>query len=518
MIKERFALLSVHDKRGVVELGKALVERGGYRLLSTGGTADALRKSGVPVIEVSRHTRFPEMMEGRVKTLHPKIHGGILCRRDSPEQLAQAEAHAIGLIDVVVVNLYPFEETVAQPDCRCEEAIEQIDIGGPVLLRSAAKNYASVTVLCDPADYVRFLKVVGDEESLSALRCELACKVFQRTASYDQAIATYFEAQQQAAPDMEALAGFPETVNVGYTRACMLRYGENPHQKAALYGDFLKNFTQVQGKPLSYNNLIDITAAVYLIGEFERPTVAILKHTNPCGVASADVLKEAWHAALATDGQAPFGGIIVVNRTLDADVAKEIQKLFCEVVVAPGCTPEAQAIFADKPNLRLMLMREKLGDGVLQDVRSVIGGVVLQDRDVHPISKEGFNVVTERSPTSEEWTALLFGWRVVKHVKSNAIVYAAGERTLGIGAGQMSRLDSSKIAVQKARDEGLSLEGSVVASDAFFPFSDGLLIASEAGATAAIQPGGSIRDEAVITAANEHKMAMVFTGMRHFRH
>ena len=517
MNSKKYALLSVSDKRGIVELGKALVEKGNYELLSTGGTAKVLQDSGLPVTEVSRHTGFPEMMEGRLKTLHPRVHGGILCRRDRPAHLAQAKAEGISLINLVVVNLYPFEATVAQEGCRWEEAVEQIDIGGPALLRSAAKNHASVTVLCDPADYGRFLEVMEDATELDALRRELALKVFQRTAAYDQAIATYFSAQQ-AEPDVEALAGFPETLNLSYPRACMLRYGENPHQKAALYGDFLKHFTQLQGKELSYNNLIDITSAAYLIGEFERPTVAILKHTNPCGVASADSLKEAWEAALATDRQSPFGGIIVVNRTLDLDIAEAIKGIFCEVIIAPQYSPEAAAVFAEKPNLRLMTMQGKLAAGALQDIRSVIGGLLLQDRDVRPVSKEQFKVVTERQPTPEEWTALLFGWSLVKHVKSNAIVYASGERTLGIGAGQMSRLDSAKIAANKAVEEGLSLKGSVVASDAFFPFPDGLVIAAEAGATAAVQPGGSIRDEAVIAAANEHKMAMVFTGMRHFRH
>ena len=456
-------------------------------------------------------------MEGRVKTLHPKIHGGLLCRRDKPEHLAQAIKNDIALIDLVVVNLYPFEQTVANPQVSFEEAIENIDIGGPSMLRSAAKNHPSVTVICDPADYAAVLAVMGKPVELLALRRKLALKVFQRTARYDAAIARYLEAQQDE-PDIEALSGFPATYNLALTKAQNLRYGENPHQKAALYGTFHQHFEQLQGKELSYNNILDITAATYLIGEFERPTVAILKHTNPCGVASADTLLAAWEKAYATDRQAPFGGIIVVNNTLHGDLAKLIAEIFTEVIIAPHFSEEAREILGKKKNLRLMIAQEGLGADTLQEVRSVVGGVLVQDRNRLLGKVNDFKVVTKRQPTAEEWTAMLFGWKVGKHVKSNSIVYCRGEQTLGVGAGQMARVDSSRIAIWKANEAQLNLQGSVVASEALFPFADGLIAAAEAGATSAIQPGGSLRDEEVIRAADERGMAMVFTGIRHFKH
>lgn len=514
---EKYALLSVSDKSGLAAFARQLVETHAYKLLSTGGTARLLREAGLPVTDVSEHTGSPEIMEGRVKTLHPKIHGGLLCRRDKPEHLEQAKAQGIELIDLVVVNLYPFEETVARPDCTREEAIENIDIGGPSMLRSAAKNHASVTVVCDPTDYPRVLDALGNEEALSALRRELARKVFERTHAYDAAIAAYLNRETDV-PQLGELSGFPVQWQSVFPLAQRLRYGENPHQQAALYGDFLKHFTQLQGKELSYNNIIDIAAATYLIGEFEQATVGILKHTNPCGVASAESLIEAWEQAFATDRQAPFGGIIVVNRTLDEATAKAIGEIFCEVIIAPAFSEEARAFFAKKKNLRLLEAHGGLGAEALAEVRSVPGGILVQDRDKRSIKRQECKVVTRRQPTEAEWAAMLFGWRVVKHVKSNAIVYAAAERTLGVGAGQMSRVDSSKIAVWKAGEAGLSLKGSIVASDAFFPFADGLIAAAEAGATAAIQPGGSVRDEEVIAAADERDMAMVFTGVRHFRH
>lgn len=518
---DKLALLSVSDKSGLVPFAQALVQKHGFKLLSTGGTAKLLRESGLPVTDVSEHTGFPEMMEGRVKTLHPKVHGGLLCRRDLPEHLAQAKEHGIAMIDLVVVNLYPFEATVAKPNVSFEEAIENIDIGGPSMLRSAAKNHDAVTVVCDPADYDRVLAAMGDEKKLHALRKELALKVFQRTASYDAAISAYLQkavAESSEEPDLAALAGFPKQYSVSLPLAQSLRYGENPHQKAALYGRFHECFDQLQGKELSYNNILDITAATYLIGEFEKPTVAILKHTNPCGVASASTLAEAWDLAYATDTQAPFGGIIVVNQTLDRALADKIKEIFCEVIIAPHFSDEALAIFGKKKNLRLMIAKDGLGAESLQEIRSVVGGFLVQDRDQKRLSKADCRVVTKRAPTDAEWDSLLFGWRVVKHVKSNAIVYAADERTLGVGAGQMSRVDSSKIAVFKSKEAGLSLSGSIIASDAFFPFPDGLLAAAEAGATAAIQPGGSVRDEEVIAAADATGMAMVFTGVRHFKH
>jgi phosphoribosylaminoimidazolecarboxamide formyltransferase/IMP cyclohydrolase len=521
------ALLSVSDKRGLEEFAAALVGRLGYTLLSTGGTAKLLAARGLPVTEVSRHTGFPEIMGGRVKTLHPKIHGGLLCRRGEAGDLKEAADNGIELIDLVVVNLYPFEQTVARPEVEFAEAVENIDIGGPSMLRSAAKNHESVTVVCDPGDYGEVLAALDAAASagaassgLAALRRRLALKVFQRTASYDAAIAGYLGAQS-GEPDIEALGGFPAQLTLSWKRAQALRYGENPHQRAALYGTFHDHFEQLQGKELSYNNLLDITAAVQLIGEFERPTAAILKHTNPCGIASAASLGEAWELAHATDRQAPFGGVVVVNRTLDGALAKVISEIFTEVVLAPRFDDEALAIFSKKKNLRLMVARQGPGRApgdALQEIRSVVGGVLVQDRDRTLGNVADFKVVTRREPTPEEWTSMLFGWKVCKHVKSNAIVYCRGERTLGIGAGQMARVDSSRLAVWKAGEAGLSLGGSAVASEALFPFADGLVAAADAGATAAIQPGGSLRDPEVIRAADERGVAMVFTGIRHFRH
>ena len=513
----KLALLSVSDKRGLVDFATALVRQHGFTLLSTGGTAKLLAEAGLPVTEVSQHTGFPEIMEGRVKTLHPKIHGGLLCRRDKPDHLAQAAKNDIALIDLVVVNLYPFEQTVAKPHVEFEEAIENIDIGGPSMLRSAAKNHESVTVVCDPADYTGVLAAFATPAQLPELRRKLALKVFQRTATYDAAIARYLEGQL-IEPDLEALSGLPATYTLSLKKAQNLRYGENPHQKAALYGTFHEHFQQLQGKELSYNNILDITSATYLIGEFERPTVAILKHTNPCGVASADTLLEAWEMAYATDRQAPFGGIIVVNQTMDGALAKVIAEIFTEVIIAPRFSDEAMAVFAKKKNLRLMIAKEGLGADALQEIRSVVGGILVQDRDRTLGNVREFKVVTKREPTREEWAAMLFGWKVGKHVKSNSIVYCRGEQTLGVGAGQMARVDSSRIAVWKAGEAKLDLKGSVVASEALFPFADGLIAAAEAGATCAIQPGGSVRDEEVIRAADERGMAMVFTGSRHFKH
>jgi phosphoribosylaminoimidazolecarboxamide formyltransferase/IMP cyclohydrolase len=516
----KLALVSVSDKQGLVEFATALVRTHGYTLLSTGGTAKLLAEKGLPVTEVGRHTGFPEIMDGRVKTLHPKIHGGLLCRRDKPAHLEEARRNDIELIDLVVVNLYPFEETVAKRHVEFEEAVENIDIGGPSMLRSAAKNHASVTVVCDPSDYATVLAGLAAGEgnaALGELRRRLALKVFQRTASYDAAIAKYLAAQA-AEPDLEALSGLPATFSVAWKKAQNLRYGENPHQRAALYGTFHDHYEQLQGKELSYNNILDITAATYLIGEFERPTVAILKHTNPCGVASADTLLEAWDKAYATDRQAPFGGIVIVNQTLGADLAKAIVEIFTEVIIAPRFSDEARAVLAPKKNLRLMIAKEGMGADALQEIRSVVGGVLVQDRDRTLGNPREFKVVTKRQPTPEEWAAMMFGWKVGKHVKSNSIVYCRGEQTLGVGAGQMARVDSSRIAVWKAGEAKLDLRSSVVASEALFPFADGLIAAADAGATGAIQTGGSVRDAEVIAAADERGMTMVFTGSRHFKH
>jgi phosphoribosylaminoimidazolecarboxamide formyltransferase/IMP cyclohydrolase len=535
----KLALLSVSDKRGLEEFAAELVGRLGYTLLSTGGTAKLLAARGLPVTEVSRHTGFPEIMGGRVKTLHPKIHGGLLCRRDRAEDLSEARANGIELIDLVVVNLYPFERTVAKPDVEFAEAVENIDIGGPSMLRSAAKNHESVTVVCDPDDYSEVLAALGADgpgervsPALKKLRRRLALKVFQRTASYDAAIAGYLKAEA-GEPDIASLGGFPDPLTLSWKKAQELRYGENPHQRAALYGRFHDHFEQLQGKELSYNNLLDITAAVRLIAEFDRPTAAILKHTNPCGIASAATLAEAWELAHATDRQAPFGGVVVVNRTLDGSLAQTISEIFTEVILAPRFDDDALRIFSRKKNLRLMVARQAAAAAAadsetggldrgaaddLQEIRSVLGGVLVQDRDRTLGNPADFKVVTRREPTPEEWASMLFAWKVCKHVKSNAIVYARGERTLGIGAGQMARVDSSRLAVWKAGEAGLSLKGSAVASEALFPFADGLVAAADAGATAAIQPGGSLRDNEVIAAADERGVAMVFTGIRHFRH
>jgi phosphoribosylaminoimidazolecarboxamide formyltransferase / IMP cyclohydrolase len=510
------ALLSVSDKTGLVDFARTLVAAG-YELISTGGTSKALRDAGLQVADISDVTGFPEMLDGRVKTLHPKVHGGLLFLRDNEEHRQQAQAHQIEAIDLVVVNLYPFEQTISKPGVDLAHAIENIDIGGPSMLRSAAKNYRSVTVITDPADYT----IVAGEISSSgdttlATRERLAAKVFRTTGYYDSLIANYLGARL---PD-SSREEFPETFALPMRRAQALRYGENPHQNAALYGAFGRSFQQLHGKELSYNNLIDISAAVRLIREFtEVPTVAILKHTNPCGLGSGATLAEAWEKAYATDRQAPFGGIIVVNRPLDVATAQLIAEIFSEVIIAPAFKDDAFALLSKKKNLRLMVNGETNAPAPGLEVRSAIGdSFLLQRGDTDIVPTADWKVVTQRAPSDAERDALLFGWRVVKHVKSNAIVYAATDRTLGIGAGQMSRIDSSRIAIWKAGEAKLPLAGSVVASDAFFPFPDGLLAAADAGATAAIQPGGSVRDAEVIAAADKRGVAMIFTGKRHFRH
>jgi phosphoribosylaminoimidazolecarboxamide formyltransferase/IMP cyclohydrolase len=508
------ALLSVSDKTGLVDFAKTLVTSG-YELISTGGTSKALRDAGLKVADISDITNFPEMMDGRVKTLHPKVHGGLLFLRDNEEHKKQAGEHGISPIDLVVVNLYPFEQTISKPDVTLEHAIENIDIGGPSMLRSAAKNYRSVTVITDPADYAVVAGEISTQgDTTLATRERLAAKVFRTTGYYDALIAKYLTSRL---PEPEP---FPETFALPLRRAQSLRYGENPHQGAALYGHFGKHFQQLHGKELSYNNLIDINAAVRLIREFtELPTVAILKHTNPCGLGSGATLAEAWDKAYATDKQAPFGGIIVVNRPLDLATAQLISEIFSEVIIAPAFQPEALALLTKKKNLRLMVNTETAAPLPGLEIRSAVGDSYLVQRgDADTVSTADWKVVTKRAPSEAEKEALLFGWRVVKHVKSNAIVYAARDRTLGVGAGQMSRVASSRIAIWKASEGNLDLKGSIVASDAFFPFPDGLIAAADAGATAAIQPGGSVSDEKVIAAANERDMAMIFTGQRHFRH
>jgi phosphoribosylaminoimidazolecarboxamide formyltransferase/IMP cyclohydrolase len=504
------ALISVSDKTGIVPFARRLSEMG-IEIVSTGGTANLLRKESVPHIQIEKFTGFPEIMNGRVKTLHPKVHGGLLYLRDNPDHQRQAAENQIEPIDLVVVNLYPFVSTVAQPEVKMDEAIEQIDIGGPSMLRSAAKNYRSVTVVTDPGDYSAVLEEIEQHhgETNLATRERLAIKVFLTTAKYDQAIANFLSREQSSSGSF----------TLSLPLEMRLRYGENPHQSASLYGHFQDYFQKLHGKELSYNNILDIHGAAGLIREFSEPTVAILKHTNPCGVGSDPDLREAWLKAFATDKQAPFGGIIVCNRPLTESLARAISEIFSEVIIAPEFEPEARALLQKKKNLRLMKMltgqEERKAD---PDVRSVVGGLLVQERDEAELTDPERQVVSARPPTADEMKAMLFGWRVVKHVKSNAIVYASRDRTLGIGAGQMARVDSSRIAIWKAAEAGLSLKGSAVCSDAFFPFADGLIAASEAGATAAIQPGGSVRDPEVMAAANERQMTMVFTGVRHFKH
>ncbi len=517
----RRALISVSDKSGLIPLAQALVARD-IEILSTGGSARALREAGVPVKEVSDHTGFPEILDGRVKTLVPQIHGGILGRRDLPEHRAQMETHAIAPIDLVVVNLYPFEATVAK-GAAAEDCVENIDIGGPALIRAAAKNHDFVAVLTDPAQYDSFLEAFVAEGATSlVLRRRLAGEAYARTAAYDAAIAAWFaEARGDTLPERLTIAG---------TRRQILRYGENPHQSAGFYANGTRpgvaTARQIQGKELSYNNLNDTDAAFECVAEFDDPTVVIVKHANPCGVASAASLVEAWDAALRCDPQSAFGGIVAVNRVLDAAAAERIAAIFTEVIVAPDADPAAMEVLSRKKNLRLLLtggLPDPAAPGLT--FRSLAGGFLAQTRDAGRIGAADLRVVTQRAPTAAELADLIFAFRVCKHVKSNAIVYARAGATVGVGAGQMSRVDSARIAAWKseeaARAAGLTgrlTEGSVVASDAFFPFADGLQAAVAAGATAVIQPGGSMRDAEVIAAADAAGVAMVFTGMRHFRH
>jgi phosphoribosylaminoimidazolecarboxamide formyltransferase/IMP cyclohydrolase len=521
MAKMQRALLSVFDKTGLIPFAKALAEEG-IELISTGGTAKALREHGLKCMDLSDYTGFPEMLDGRVKTLHPKVHGGLLFVRNNPAHQAAVDKHGIKPIDMVVVNLYPFEQTIARPGVTLAEAIENIDIGGPAMLRSGSKNHESVTVVMDPADYSTVLaQIKATGNTTLELRRKLAARVFARTSAYDAAIAAHLAKVFGAEAAENKAGGMPASLSLNVSQAQELRYGENPHQKAALYGDFQKYFQQLHGKELSYNNILDLTSAAQLIAEFagDAPTLAILKHTNPCGMGQADSLKEAWDKAFATDRQAPFGGIIAVNKVLDGPCAATIAEIFSEVIIAPDFSPEALEILKKKKNLRLIRIIKDIRTSRPIDLRSVgADSYLMQERDLKTTTEAELKVVTRRAPTPAELRALLFGWRVVKHVKSNAIVYAAADRTLGIGAGQMSRVDSSRIAVWKAGEAKLSLKGSVICSDAFFPFPDGLIAAGEAGATAAIQPGGSKGDKDVIAAADERGMAMVFTGCRHFRH
>jgi len=519
MNKIRQALISVSDKTGLAEFAQALAGMG-IKILSTGGTARLLEKSGVATTEVSAHTGFPEMLDGRVKTLHPKIHGGILARRDSREHMAAIRAADIEPIDLIVVNLYPFQATVADPDCRLEDAVENIDIGGPAMIRAAAKNYGSVAVVVDPADYAGVLgEIRASGEVSDATRFALAKKVFAHTAAYDGAIANYLfslDADNVRRP-------YPEVLNLQFAKLQDLRYGENPHQTAAFYRDGrpieggLARYRQVQGKELSYNNIADADAAWECVKSFSEPACVIIKHANPCGVAIGETLLAAYGKAFSTDPTSAFGGIIAFNRAIDRATAEEVGKQFAEVIIAPRVEPEAKQAFAAKANLRVLEV--PLAHATMNyDFKRIGGGLLVQSPDAKNVAPAELRVVTRRTPTEAQMRDLMFAWRVAKFVKSNAIVFCGDSMTLGVGAGQMSRVDSARIASVKAKNAGLSLEGSCAASDAFFPFRDGLDVVIDAGATAVIQPGGSVRDAEVIGAADERGIAMVFTGARHFRH
>ena len=514
MSKVERALLSVSDKSGIVELGRALAAAG-VQIISTGGTAKLLEKERVKVTEVSAHTGFAEMLDGRVKTLHPKIHGGLLARRDDASHLAAIRAAGIEPIDLVVVNLYPFAATVADPDCRLEDAIENIDIGGPAMLRSAAKNYGAVAVVVDPADYPKVLAELEGSGGISqATRFALAQKAFAHTAAYDGAIANYLTSREHR---------FPGVLTVQLHKLQDLRYGENPHQSAALYRDAqpvpgaLARCRQVQGKELSYNNIADADAAWECVKSFSEPACVIVKHANPCGVALGANLREAYTRAFATDPVSAFGGILAFNRALDRATAEAVGKQFAEVIIAPRVEADAQTVFATKANLRVLEV-PLAHDTQAHEYKRIGGGFLVQSTDAQVVNESELNVPTRKKPTPEQMQDLLFAWRVAKFVKSNAIVFARERATLGIGAGQMSRLDSARVAAFKAQEAKLELAGSVAASDAFFPFRDGLDALAAAGATAVIQPGGSVKDAEVIAAADERGVAMVFTGMRHFRH
>ena len=522
------ALLSVSDKSGITEFARALVAMD-VKLLSTGGTARLLADAGLPVTEVAEITGFPEMLDGRVKTLHPRIHGGLLARRDHPEHMAALKAHGIATIDLLVVNLYPFAQATARVDCTLDDAIENIDIGGPAMLRAAAKNWADVTVVIAPADYAQVLAELGQGSVQRSTRFMLAKKVYAHTAAYDGMISNYLsalvpEAENRSA-SVPARLPFPATFNLQVEKVQDMRYGENPHQAAAFYREaldapgLLAGWTQLQGKELSFNNIADADAAWECVKSFDAPACVIVKHANPCGVAIADTLVEAYRKALKTDPTSAFGGIVAVNRRLDAATVEALiaAKQFVEVFIAPAVSPEARALLAAKQNLRLLEVALSPATNAL-DFKRVGGGLLLQSHDHRNVAANELRVVTKLAPTSAQMADLMFAWKVAKFVKSNAIVYCAGGMTLGVGAGQMSRIDSSRIASIKAANAGLELKGSAVASDAFFPFRDGLDVVIDAGATSVIHPGGSMRDEEVIKAADERGIAMVFTGTRHFRH
>ncbi len=513
----RRAILSVTDKTGLVDFARKLAALN-IELISTGGTAKLLRDSGIAVKDISDLTGFPEMLDGRVKTLHPKVHGGILHRREDPKHVAAIQEHGIQPIDMVVVNLYAFEKTAAKSGVKFEELIENIDIGGPSMIRSAAKNFHDVAIVTSPVDYDAIADELQKENgALShATKWRLAQKAFATTAAYDSAIASTLERVSPDKVDLQSETGFPATLRFQFHKTLDLRYGENPHQKAAMYSDGsnvgVANARQLQGKELSYNNIVDLQAAWDLAQEFDEPVVAIIKHTNPCGTATGKTLAEAYKRALECDPVSAFGGVIGVNRPIDHAAAEEMHKLFLEVIAAPAFDDAAKEKFASKKNLRLVEVKAANQKWVLKNVS---GGMLVQDVDMRPLSDADLKVVTKRPPTPEETRALLFAWKICKHVKSNAIVYARDGQSVGVGAGQMSRVDSAKIGAMKAQ---LPLKGTVAASDAFFPFPDGVEEIAKAGATAIIQPGGSQRDQEVIDAADRLGLAMLFTGVRHFRH
>jgi len=515
----RRALISVSDKTGIVEFAQQLNALN-IEILSTGGTYKLLKDSGINVTEVSAHTGFPEMMDGRVKTLHPKIHGGILARRGTDE--AVMADNNIMPIDLVVVNLYPFENTVARPDCSLAEAIENIDIGGPTMVRAAAKNHQDVTIVVNVSDYEKVLADLTEHNGATsyALRFDLAIKAYEHTAAYDGAIANYFGQKVEGGSE-----GFPRTLNSQFIKVESLRYGENPHQASAFYVEknpqevSIATATQLQGKALSYNNIADTDAALETVKLFSEPSCVIVKHANPCGVATADTIQQAYLRAFATDPESAFGGIIAFNRALDENTAADIcERQFVEVIIAPGASDAAQAVIAAKKNLRLLVCQPWSQSLPALDAKRVNGGLLIQDRDIALVGAEDLTFVTKRHTTPEEIADLLFSWKVAKMVKSNAIIYGKALQTIGVGAGQMSRVNSARIAAIKAEHAGLEVNGACMASDAFFPFRDGIDNAAKVGISCVIQPGGSIRDDEVIAAADEHNMAMVFTGMRHFRH
>ena len=516
MSKIQRALVSVSKKDGLIDFVKGLSEMG-VEILSTGGTAKLLKDNGIPVIQVSNYTGFPEIMDGRVKTLHPLIHGGLLGRRDNEKHLEEMKKHGIKPIDMVVVNLYPFEDTISKEGVKLDEAIENIDIGGPSMLRSSAKNFQDVAVVVNSDDYEDILAEMEENDGAISYdtKMKLSVKAFKHTARYDSLISKYLESKVEG-------EGFPSILNLQFEKITDLRYGENPHQKAAFYENIglnkgtLSKAKQLHGKELSYNNILDLNAALELVREFDETAAVIIKHTNPCGVAIGNNLVSAYREARETDPLSAFGGIIGFNKSVDEETAKEIASTFIEAVIAPDYDESALAILKEKKNIRLLkLSNFKEKTEKEYDLRNVSGGLLLQDKDSVTLNEDNLKVVTNRQPTEKEWSAMRFAWKVAKHVKSNAIIYATENETVGIGAGQMSRVDSSKLAAMKANKP---IQGTAMASDAFFPFRDSVDEAAKVGGTAIIQPGGSVKDEEVIAAANEHNIAMVFTGIRHFKH